>query len=84
MTVPPTTSEERASIQREVRGQIVTLLLSGLGLVAALAWNEAVLGLFRQLFPQGGGLVYKFGYAVVVTIIIVIASIQLRKFADKK
>ncbi len=77
------TPEQRATVQREVRNQMVTLLISGLGLVAALAWNEAVLGLFRELFPQGGGLVYKFGYAVVVTAIVVSISIQLRKFANK-
>ncbi|MBI2984207.1 MAG: hypothetical protein HYY50_01105 [Candidatus Kerfeldbacteria bacterium] len=63
---------------------MVTLLLGGLSLVAALAWNEAILGLFRELFPQGGGLVYKFGYAIVVTVLIVLISTRLRRFLNKQ
>lgn len=75
--------EKKESLKTEVFDQVVTLLLGGLGLVAALAWNEAILSLFKQLFPQGGGLGYKFLYAAVVTVIIVVISVRLRKIKER-
>lgn len=79
----PQTPQQKESIRAEVVNQTLTLLTGGLSLVAALAWNEAVLGLFRELFPQGGGLAYKFGYALVVTAIIVIVTMRLRRLNQK-
>ncbi|OGZ17685.1 MAG: hypothetical protein A2Z78_00290 [Candidatus Nealsonbacteria bacterium RBG_13_36_15] len=61
-----------------------TLILGGFGLVAALAWNDAIQGLFNSLFTKGGGLVGKFIYALIVTFIVVIVSLQLRKVSEKK
>jgi ABC-type sugar transport system permease subunit len=86
MNDQPTTSQEppkQENLKVQVFDQVVTLLLGGLGLVAALAWNEAILGLFKELFPQGGGLGYKFLYAIVVTVIIVIISVRLRKIKER-
>lgn len=62
-----------------------TLFTSGMGLVAALAWNEAVKGLFDQVFKdQNKGSVWaKFGYAFVVTIIIVLVTYRLTKLLEK-
>jgi len=63
---------------------MLTLLIGGLGLVAALAWNDAVLGLFAKLFPQNDALAYKFGYAFLVTAIVVFLSIRLRRLLEEK
>ncbi|MBI3572578.1 MAG: hypothetical protein HY092_00055 [Candidatus Kerfeldbacteria bacterium] len=68
----------------EVVNQIITLLLGGLSLVAALAWNDAVRQLFDRIFPKGGGLIAKFMYAVFVTVVIVIISLRLRQLKPKK
>lgn len=76
----PGRPEDRPSVQREVWQQTVTLLLGGLSLVAALAWNDAIISLFKQIFPAAGNLIAKFVYAVVVTAIIVTVSMRLRKF----
>ena len=63
--------------------QLLTLLIGGFSLVAALAWNDAIQSLFKELFPQGGSLVYKFGYAVLVTVIIVLISVRLRHLKEQ-
>ena len=59
----------------EVLDKIVQLLTAAFGLVAALAWNEAVQGLFRALFPEAGDLLAKFVYAVVVTAVVALVSL---------
>ena len=69
---------------REIKKQMLTLLIGGLGLVAALAWNDAVLGLFNRLFPQNEALAYKFGYAILITAIVVFLSIRLRRLLQVK
>ncbi|OQX71111.1 hypothetical protein B6D52_02665 [Candidatus Parcubacteria bacterium 4484_255] len=62
----------------------ITLILGGFGLVAALAWNEAIKSLFEELFEKSGTLISKFVYAILVTIIVVIVSMQLKKISKKK
>lgn len=83
MNEPTQPEKKPETVRSEVANQIATLLLSGLGLVAALAWNGAILALFDTLFPAGDGLIYKFGYAVVVTVVIVIVSMRLKKFFNR-
>lgn len=68
---------------REIKKQMLTLLIGGLGLVAALAWNDAVRSLFSRIFPQGDGLAYKFLYAVLVTAVVVFLSLRLRKLVGE-
>jgi len=69
---------------KEIKKQMLTLLIGGLGLVAALAWNDAVRSLFTKLFPQNEALAYKFGYAILVTAIVVFLSIRLRRLLEEK
>ena len=52
-------------------------------MVAALAWNEAIKSLFENLFQNKATIISKFAYAFVVTIILVIVSMQLSKLAKK-
>ena len=56
-------------------------VLAGFGLVAALAWNDAIQTLFTLMFGQAsqGGLVAKFLYAILVTIILALVSQRLEK-----
>jgi len=67
-----------------VQEKTITLILGGFGLVAALAWNEAIKSLFETLLKNKGSLIGKFTYAVIVTMIVVIVSIQLPKLSRKK
>lgn len=68
-----------AKLTTQVKAQIITLLTGAIGLIAALAWNEAVKALFVKIFGEANGLAAKFGYAVVVTIIVVWMTMRLAK-----
>ncbi len=70
--------------KKQVVDKISTLIISAFGLVAALAWNTTIQTAVTQALGTSGseleGLVT---YAVVVTIIAVIAAIYLSKVAEK-
>ena len=77
--------EEVEETKEAFKEKIVTLILGGFGLVAALAWNEAIKSLFEFLLPKKSSeLIGKFIYALIVTLIVVIFSRYLGKTSDKK
>lgn len=68
----------------EVIDKIAALMTAAFGLIAALAWNEAI----SSLFKEGGALYFlaaigPWAYAIFVTIIAVIATIWIGKIAQK-
>ena len=68
---------------------MLTLATAGFGLVAALAWNEAIQAFVNQYLSFGGsGIVSKFFYAVLITVIAVIVTVNLSRvkehFEDKE
>jgi hypothetical protein len=74
----------KEEIKNKSLEKMITLLLGGFGVVAALAWNEAVKSLFDLLFgAERGGIGAKFFYAVIVTLVVVIVSIRLGKITEK-
>ena len=75
---------EIKKINEELKEKTLTLILGGFGLVAALAWNEAIKTLFETFFPKESALIGKFIYAIIVTIIVVLASSQLTKISQQK
>ncbi len=76
-------NQQPISLRQEVRRQSVGYVMAAFGFVAGLAWNEAIKGAIEALFPLGtGGLVIKFVYAILVTLVLVFASIWLSKFKE--
>jgi len=75
---------EIKKINEEIKEKTLTFILGGFGLVAALAWNEAIKTLFETFFPKESALIGKFIYAIIVTIIVVLASSQLTKISQQK
>lgn len=71
-------------MQKEVIEKVAALVTAAFGLIAALAWNEAIQGLFRPGAPvgflAGSG---PWAYAIIVTIIAVIATIWIGRAAEK-
>jgi hypothetical protein len=79
--------QARTSLKLAILKQMLTLATSGFGLVAALAWNstiqEFVTSYIKPFLPQGSGLVSLLIYAILVTIIAVLVTINLSKLIEK-
>ncbi|MCK5107482.1 MAG: hypothetical protein KAQ83_02035 [Nanoarchaeota archaeon] len=77
-------------MKKKVLEKVAALLTAAFGLVAALAWNDAIKALFKgPCGSESAGALCKLStggpwvYAVVVTIIAVIVTIQMGKLAEK-
>ena len=71
-------------MKSEVTEKLAALITAAFGLIAALAWNGAIKAIFAEVFGDAEGLTQMIIYAVVVTIIAVIAAIWIGKVAEKK
>lgn len=74
------------SFHQELLGQMLTLATSGFGLVAALAWNEAIQEAVKQYIEArvpGSGLFYKAIYAIIITVLAVLVTYNLSRLASK-
>ena len=82
-----TKKEEDRSFKRELAQQLVTLSTSGFGLVAALAWNEAIQSFVKeyinQFFPDQSSFISKFLYAIIITAFAVFITYQLSRLAAR-
>lgn len=77
-------------MKKEVIEKMSALITAAFGLVAALAWNEAIKALFVGPCgtPEAGALCSlssggPWVYAIIVTILAVIATIWIGKISDK-
>ena len=78
-------NERKPKITSEVKEHTVTLMLAGFGLVAALAWNDAIQALFKEIFGEApSSVAAKFGYALVITAVVTLVSARLGRIAEKK
>ena len=82
MAEEPKNNEAQKSLRVEVLQKMTDLATAGFGLVAALAWNDAISAFFTLIFPKAGNLIAKFLYAIIVTILIVWVTIKLSKLSD--
>ena len=71
-------------MQKEVIEKIAALITAAFGLIAALAWNEAIQEIFRLVFGDQSGIWAMLFYAVVVTIIAVVVTIWIGRVAEKQ
>ncbi len=65
---------------------MLALLTSGFGVVAALAWNDAIQGFVKEFVEPripGSGLISKFIYAILITVLIVFVTYQLSALASR-
>lgn len=76
-------TKEQKNLKLEIVQSFSALIASGFGLVAALAWNEAIQELFKIIAPEQNGLIWKFGYAVLITILIVTTTYYLGSLANQ-
>jgi uncharacterized membrane protein (DUF106 family) len=59
------------------------LIISAFGLVAALAWNTAIQGIFVLIFGPASSVAAMLSYAVAVTVIAVIVTVYLSRLNSK-
>ena len=63
---------------------MATLATAGFGLVAALAWNDAIKSLFKQYFPApADNIIALFSYAVIITVAIVLITSALGRAVSR-
>ncbi|MBI5038070.1 MAG: hypothetical protein HZC01_05210 [Candidatus Kerfeldbacteria bacterium] len=68
-----------------MREKTAGYIVAALGLVAGLAWNDAVRALIDALFPLSTNALWmKFVYAIVVTLLVVAVSVQLLTLTKKE
>ncbi|NTU69742.1 hypothetical protein HGB13_02895 [bacterium] len=78
------TKKEILGLQVEIINTVKNLVVTSLGLVAALAWNEAIKKAFELFFPdKSNGLKAMFLYAILVTLVIVLVTYYVSRLADK-
>jgi hypothetical protein len=74
---------EVQKMKGQVMETITTLMTTAFGLIAALAWNEAIKAIILQYFQAGSGIVGLLSYAVIITIIAIIATILIARAIAK-
>ncbi|MCX6814173.1 MAG: DUF5654 family protein [Candidatus Aenigmarchaeota archaeon] len=67
-------------ISKDVIDKIAALMTAAFGLVAALAWNDAIKSSIQSLGLEAYG---PWLYAIIVTIIAVVATIYIGRMAAK-
>lgn len=64
--------QKKPNLIQELLDKLGALVTAAFGLVAALAWNEAIQSFFREFFGPQDTLMPKVIYAVIVTVIAVV------------
>ncbi|MCR4322951.1 MAG: DUF5654 family protein [Candidatus Azambacteria bacterium] len=77
--------EKKISVREQVRTQTVGYIATAFGLVAGLAWNDAIKAFIENIFPLGTGTMWaKFVYAVIITVFVVVITRYLLRIVNKK
>ena len=71
------------TIKTEILDKIAALVTAAFGLVAALAWNDAIKAIFKEVFGDQSTIGPMLLYAIIVTIIAVILTIIVARAAAK-
>jgi len=75
--------EEQARLNREVREKTIGYIVTALGLVAGLAWNDAIKSAIEYIFPlDSSSVTAKLIYAFLITIVIALISAYLIKISE--
>lgn len=78
-------AEKGNDMTKEVLNKSISYMMGAFGLVAGLAWNEAIRSGIEYLFPlDKNSLLAKFIYAALVTALLVWATFILVKFTKKE
>jgi len=76
-------SEKPKGVIEEILDKLGSLVTAAFGLVAALAWNEAIQTIFKEAFGTQQAVPLMLGYAVVVTVIAVVLTLIIARAITK-
>ena len=69
----------------EMRNKLKGYIVAAFGLVAGLAWNEAIKALIEYAFPRSNNSIWaKFVYAILITFVLVLVTVYVSKMLTKK
>lgn len=72
--------DKGVELEKEIREKTLGYIITSFGLVAGLAWNDAIKAFIDRFFSDpGNGLKAKFLYAIVLTAIVVAVSLYLSR-----
>ena len=78
-------NKEAKEIKNEILQKTSGYILTAFGLVAALAWNDAIKSLIEYFSPLAKNtILIKFIYATIITLVVVIVSIYVTRLLEKK
>lgn len=69
--------DDRGDIRVEILRAIAALMTAAFAFVAGLAWNQAIQDAIKQLVGPDNGLLGEFIYAIIITIVAVIAVVAI-------
>jgi hypothetical protein len=76
---------ESKIIRGGIKKQMLSYIMAAFGLVAGLAWNDAVKSLIEFVFPtKQNTLMAKFLYALLITLVVVLITIYLSRILSEK
>jgi len=85
MAIKNKLKEEISSIKKEAREKIAGYIVAAFGLVAGLAWNDAIRSMIEYFFPlEENSLLAKFIYAILITLVVVLISVYTIKILKGK
>ena len=72
-----------SDVTKLIMETILGLITTAFAFVAGLAWDEAITALIQEYVGTGSALSSLFTYAIIVTIIAVLVTVILARFAGK-
>ena len=76
-------AEHKEPLQILILEKMSQLVTAAFGLVAALAWNDAIKAVIVQYFGEDARLAILFGYAVLITVAAVVMSLWVANTTHK-
>lgn len=70
-------------VPKKATAETLGYIIGAFGLIAALAWNEAIKASINHFFKSEGNIISLFIYALIVTLIAVVVTTRLQNFSQK-
>ena len=77
--------KEAKRLENEMRERIAGYIVGAFGLVAGLAWNDAIKSLIEYFFPlKQNSVAAKFIYALSITLVLVLVTVYIVRFFKRE